>query len=286
MTADPRQREDDPHLALRRAQRRLPPLRPRRLSSTSRHRRRQRHRRRPQTGQDISDLLALDPPHRRGQGRRGQGLRDPDRQPVRRTQGCPRPEIWAYGLRQRVEVSASTRRPATCGPARSGRICGSRSTRSRRAATTAGACRRAATRSAPNARRGRRRSCRRSSNTRTRSSARSPAASSTTAERLPELQGGLRLRRLRHRPGLDAPLRRQGKKVTEHRELARRPDPHRRLGAGRTTARCTRSTSSAAASTGWRRARRPPPKAPDVPPQAERDGPVRLDEGPDARRRG
>ena len=234
-----------------------------------------------QTGQDLSDLLAQAPAHRRGSTRRrARHYGIPEGQSLRQAQGRPPGDL---GLRPApaVEVQLRHARPATCGAARSARTCGRWSTRSRRAATTAGACRKARHPFRPERKKGP-------------TPILPPVVEHPHTEfrsltggyvyhgkRLPELTGRLHLRRLRHRPGLDrfALRRQEGRPTTS--ELARHRPAHRRLGRGRTTARSTCSTSSAAASISWCQAagRR---RAADVPAQAQRDRPVRLDQGPQA----
>ena len=210
-----------------------------------------------QTGQDLGDLLGailrIDVDKTDG----GKSYAIPKDNPFVNTKGAAA-EIWAYGLRQAWKFSFDPR-PATCGPARSARTCGRWSTGSRRAATTAGACRRATHPFRPERKKGP-------------TPILKPIVEHHHAEfrsitggfvyhgkRLPELKGAYiygdydtgRVWMLRY----DA----KAKKVTEHRELADTHAAHRRLGRRTTTARSTRSTSSAAASTSSCRPRRRPP---------------------------
>ena len=231
--ADPASEKVILDLAQRRAQRRLPPVRPRRLSlhrapATAAASPTASRPARTSTTCSASILrIDVDKP-----GRRARTTRIPKDNPFVEHEGRPAGDL---GLRHpaAVEVQLRHARPATCGPARSARTCGRWSTGSRRAATTAGASRRARTRSAraqegadadPDA--GRRAQPRRVPLA-------SPAATSTTATRLPELKGAYIYGDYDTGRVWALQLRRKAKKVTDHRELADTHAPHRRLGRGR-----------------------------------------------------
>jgi glucose/arabinose dehydrogenase len=115
------------------------------------------------TGQDLGDIsgsiLRIDVDHPAD----GRNYAIPADNPFVGVENV-RPENWAYGLRQPWKIATS------------GRTCGSRSSLSSAAATTAGALWKEAIPSVPSARAAPRRSWRRSSNITTRSSGRSPAA--------------------------------------------------------------------------------------------------------------
>ncbi len=137
----PRFGEDHLRVAQRRPQRRLPQVRPRRLS-LHRHRRRLRHRRRQQHRPGPLQHPRQAAAHRRGPSRRPARPMDPEGQSVREHARRP-----PGNLRLRPAATLAVQlRPQDrrlCGAAKSARICGKWSTRSKKAATTAGRSRKA-----------------------------------------------------------------------------------------------------------------------------------------------
>ena len=282
LRCDPASAEDHLRMALRRPQRRLPQVRPRRLS-VHRHRRRQRHRRRapdrpghqrPARRPSCASTSTIPPT--------GKAYSIPKDNPFVDTKGA-RPEIWAYGLRQPWQFSFDRKTGDLWGGEVGQdlwemvyKIAERRQLRLERQGGQR-------TRSGPNARRGptpilppdRRASALRFplAHRRLRLSRQASAGAGRR----------LHLRRFRHRPGLGLPLRRQ--------EGQRAPRAGQDAGiassaSARTTpASCTSSISSAARSIGSSPARRGQRER-RLPAQAERNRPVRLDQGSTSRRRG
>ena len=182
---DPDSEEIAPHLPGRRAQRRLPALRPRRLPlHLHRRRRRPEPARPPQHRPGHQRPALLDPADRRrppGPPARPTPI-PPDNPFVKHAEA--RPEVWAYGFRNpwRMSFDRADRRPV--GRRRRLGVVGDglprRARRQLRLEHHRGA---AAGR--PDARPARRRSCRRRSSSRTRKPPRSPAATSTAARSSP-----------------------------------------------------------------------------------------------------